>query len=532
MHVQHRDLAARIAHPDSGCEAGRVADEPRVRVLVRRAGLARGGPVERRPRPGAEADVVLEDAGHDRCDTVGNDTRPVTFPGPARVELSARQQDLPDRGRLGVDAARGEGCIGGGHVERRDRDRAEAHRGHVLATHGERRPHAQPAGHRGDSGRAHVERQLRVHGVVGAERRLRDRGPARVARVVRLHAPPRLVLAAAGLVGPVGERRRHVVRGVRVHAPRHRRSEDERLEGRAGLPPRLREQVELIVRAARDDRGHRADRAGVRIDRDDRRGGVLAAVQRPRDRLVRQTLQSRLDRRVDAQTARANCLRAVCPDELVAHETEEVRLTDLLVEIPGLKARRAAPARARILLRRDHLLPEHREQHLVPPGDRAGRIDERVVGRRRLRQPREQRRLGECETARRAGVVRACRRLGTVCEVAVEDRVEVRGEDSLLRPLAVELHGQARLGDLPLDGALARDVEGADELLRDRRAALDDAACVQVAPERAGDPLGVDPAMRVEAAIFDRHRRERQPARHPRERDDLAVPLGGDRAEA
>ena len=53
MHVQHRDLATRVAHPDSGREARRVADEPRVRVLVRRAGLARGRPVERRPRPGA-----------------------------------------------------------------------------------------------------------------------------------------------------------------------------------------------------------------------------------------------------------------------------------------------------------------------------------------------------------------------------------------------------------------------------------------------------------------------------------------------
>ena len=42
--------------------------------------------------------------------------------------------------------------------------------------------------------------------------------------------------------------------------------EDERLEGRARLPPRLREEVELVVRAARDDRRHRADRTARRVD--------------------------------------------------------------------------------------------------------------------------------------------------------------------------------------------------------------------------------------------------------------------------
>src|SRR2546423_5578676 len=121
--------------------------------------------------------------------------------------------------------------------------------------------------------------------------------------------------------------------------------------------------------------------------------------------------------------------------------------------------------------------------------------------------------------------------LDTVGVIAVVDRVQVAGEDLVLRPAAAQLDREARLLDLALEGPLAAGVEVAHELLRNRRPAFDDLAGADVAPERAGDPDVVDAAVLVEAAVLDRNGRRRQPARHPAETDRLAVPLRGDRAE-
>ena len=180
---------------------------------------------------------------------------------------------------------------------------------------------------------------------------------------------------------------------------------------------------------------------------------------------------------------------------------------------------------------RDHPLLEHRPEDLVAAGDGPRGVDERVVRGRRLVEPREQRGLGQGQPARRLREVRPGGCLGPVGEVAVEDRVEVGREDLVLRPGPVELHGEARLGDLPLDRALVRDVEVADELLADRRPALDDPSRLDVPPERPRDPLRVDPAVLVEPPVLDRDRRLAEPGRDLRERHDLPVALGRDHAE-
>ena len=54
---------------------------------------------------------------------------------------------------------------------------------------------------------------------------------------------------------------------------------------------------------------------------------------------------------------------------------------------------------------------------------------------------------------------------------------------------------------------------------------------LHVAPERPGDALGVDAAVREEAPVLDRDRRLREPGRDLPERDDLPVALGRDHAE-
>src|SRR6266581_1761267 len=107
--------------------------------------------------------------------------------------------------------------------------------------------------------------------------------------------------------------------------------------------------------------------------------------------------------------------------------------------------------------------------------------------------------------------------LDAIGVIAVVDGVQVAGEDLVLRPAAAELDREARLLDLALEGALAAGVQVADELLRDRRSAFDDLAGANVAPERAGNPDVVDAAVLVEAAVLDRDRGRRQPARHPAE---------------
>src|SRR5205823_14532928 len=106
---------------------------------------------------------------------------------------------------------------------------------------------------------------------------------------------------------------------------------------------------------------------------------------------------------------------------------------------------------------------------LVPAGERLPRAVEGVVVGGRLRQPGEERGLPEAQLPRWEGEVRLGGRLDAVGVVAVVDLVQVGGEDPLLRPVLRELDGEAGLGELPLDGALARELEVADELLRGRR---------------------------------------------------------------
>src|SRR2546430_17431933 len=105
------------------------------------------------------------------------------------------------------------------------------------------------------------------------------------------------------------------------------------------------------------------------------------------------------------------------------------------------------------------------------------------------------------------------------------DGVHVRAEDPVLRLVLRELDRQTRFLDLSLERSLARDVEVADELLRDRRAPLDDPARAEVLDRSADDPLVVDTAVLVEAPVLDRDRRPRHPGTHLGERDRLAGPF-------
>src|SRR5581483_8136829 len=291
------------------------------------------------------------------------------------------------------------------------------------------------------------------------------------------------------------------------------------------------DEVELARHAAGRHARHRPDRAVARVDRDERGSRVVRPVERLRDRATSSALERRVDRRVDAEPARADGVRAVLVDQLVPDEAEEVRLADRRVEAarpeaePSLGEARAVfePGEVAVLV--------HRTEHLAPPCERVGRTVEGVVQRRRLRQPGEEGRLEQRELARMLGEVRLRGGLDAVRVVAEVDLVHPLAEDLRLRPVLVELDREAGLLDLALERPLLRDVEVANELLRQRRAALDDLARGEVLPERPQDRAVVDTAVLVEAAVLDVDGSLPQPRTDPPERDRLAVPFGRDRAE-
>ena len=159
------------------------------------------------------------------------------------------------------------------------------------------------------------------------------------------------------------------------------------------------------------------------------------------------------------------------------------------------------------------------------------RRGERVVDGRRLREPGEERGLGERQPAGRLREVRLRGGLDAVGLVPVVHLVQVRRQDPVLRPGAVELRREAGLLELALHGPLPRDVEVPDELLGDRRASLDDAARLEVGHGRAGDSFEIDASVREEAPVLDRDRRLPDPDRHLVGLDRLAVALGRDRPE-
>src|SRR5581483_2983762 len=99
--------------------------------------------------------------------------------------------------------------------------------------------------------------------------------------------------------------------------------------------------------------------------------------------------------------------------------------------------------------------------------------------------------------------------VGAVPEI---DRVEVRSEDPVLRPLLFQLPCERGLLQLPCDRALVAGERVLDELLRDRRAALHRPAA-HVVPERARHAANVDAAVLVEALVLHRDDRLLDPGR-------------------
>ena len=111
--------------------------------------------------------------------------------------------------------------------------------------------------------------------------------------------------------------------------------------------------------------------------------------------------------------------------------------------------------------------------------------------------------------------------------------VHVLPQHPLLAVDLLELGGELRLADLPLDVALrVLYVQRAHELLRDRRAALDGVAREDVLHRGAGDARDVHGAVAVEAPVLDRDRGLAGDERHLPPRDGEPDGVGLHVAEA
>ena len=334
------------------------------------------------------------------------------------------------------------------------------------------------------------------------------------------------------------QRGRRVARAGRIDALLHGGDERHDLERRARPALAVGGEVELRVLVLRRGR-HRADVAVARVDAHDRRRRCALEAQAVGDRLARLLLEFEVDRRPDPQPAAAHELLAVALDELVGHVVEEVALALGPEELVRMQLERLG-ARLRGLDLADVAEVGHLLQDLVAARDRDGRRAERVVLAWRLGQAGQQRGLGERQARGALVEVRARRRRDADRLLAavrpVGHGVEVLGEDPLLALLAgvdvLELLGELGLAHLALERLLAvARVQRADELHRQRRAALDRLARVDVLDRRADDAFEVDAAVLVEALVLDRDRRVAHVLGHVRAGDRVAQDVVGDLAE-
>ncbi len=216
-------------------------------------------------------------------------------------------------------------------------------------------------------------------------------------------------------------------------------------------------EVELALRivGAGD---HRPHVAVARVDRDQRRGGVGRVGEGRAHRFQADPLQLWVDRRPHPQAAAAHGVDPVAVDQLVLDVVEEVGLAVLEVVAGDVEAEAAALGRLGTL-GRDVAELRHLPQHLVAAGQRRARVEDRVVLGGRLRQPGEQRRLGQPQLPDRPVEVDLRGRLhahrGAALDRSVGGDVEVGAEDFAPRVVLGVLDRQLRLDDLAFEVLLA-----------------------------------------------------------------------------
>jgi len=144
----------------------------------------------------------------------------------------------------------------------------------------------------------------------------------------------------------------------------------------------------------------------------------------------------------------------------------------------------------------------HPPQHIGATALRLFAAGHRVVARRRLREPRKQRRLGDRDAGQRLAEVGLRRRRDAIGPLAEEDRVQVQLEDLLLAQLVLEGQRQEDLAQLAPQGPLVLDQRGPYQLLGERAAALPHFQRAGRNEQRAQHALPVDARVLEEPVVF------------------------------
>ena len=152
-------------------------------------------------------------------------------------------------------------------------------------------------------------------------------------------------------------------------------------------------------------------------------------------------------------------------------------------------------------LGRDVVVGDHAFEHVTLPFARARHIHVWRIVRRRGRQAREHRGLGDGQVRDVRAEVGVRGRFDAVGARPEVDQVEIAFEDLVLGIVALDLHRQQRLLNLARDRDLVRKKEGARELLRDRRCALELFVTV-VGQRRPCDTGEIDAVMGVEIPVL------------------------------
>ena len=305
---------------------------------------------------------------------------------------------------------------------------------------------------------------------------------------------------------------------------------DDRLEGRAGLTPRLRR---ANVAGRRRNRGRRRARAlrrtpgssATRLPSRSRaalRAFAICAMRAPIDFSAAHCI-SGIVAGVDAQPALQHLLAAEARDELAADFFLVVagRTTSARGE-RGRGGRRRAQRHRRSTAR--YSASVSRPVSRISRSTRLRRASARF-GRRSASSRVGDRTMPASSAAscgsqirRRLPEVAARRRLDAVVAVAEVDGVQVGVENLLLGVALLEPDRDRRFANLAREGAIRRQLLEPRELLRQGAAAFDDAAAAPVAPGGLDDARGVEPVMRIEAPILDRQQRVDHVRRHAVER--------------
>ena len=128
----------------------------------------------------------------------------------------------------------------------------------------------------------------------------------------------------------------------------------------------------------------------------------------------------------------------------------------------------------------------------------------RRKARRRLDQARQHGRLGEAQLLDRLAEIASAGGIDPIGAGPEVDRVEIAGQDLLLGQAPLEPDREHDLLELAREAALRREEQVLGELLRDRAAALDHAASLQVGEGGAHDPSQIKAGVLEEPPVLHR----------------------------